>query len=143
MAKLVQTIQKVIKPDKTPYTFLVVDDSQFMRKQVARIIIQIGGKVIGEAENGQAAVESYEKERPDVVTMDITMPEMNGIAALRKIRELDKEAVVIMLTAIGHDTMVKQSIFLGAKHYIVKPFKPTSAANTIVTVLKKIGGIEV
>ncbi len=133
-------IPKVQKPDGGAYKFLVVDDSQFMRKQIARIITQIGGEVLCEAENGKQAIEKYQQNKPDVVTMDITMPEMNGVESLRGIIGLDKSAVVIMMTAVGHDTIVKQSILLGAKHFIVKPFKPTEAARTIVSVLKKLGG---
>ncbi|HOK40133.1 MAG TPA: response regulator [bacterium] len=135
-----EVIPKVKKPDGGPYKFLVVDDSQFMRKQIERIIIQIGCEVSCEAENGKDAIEKYKANKPDVVTMDITMPEMNGVEALRQIMAIDKNAIVIMMTAVGHDTIVKQSILLGAKHFIVKPFKPTEAARTIVSVLKKLGG---
>lgn len=134
-------IPKVKKPDGKAYTFLVVDDSQFMRKQISRIIVQIGGEVLCEAENGKVAIDVFKDKKPDVVTMDITMPEMNGVESLRNIMQLDKSAVVIMMTAVGHDTIVKQSILLGAKHFIVKPFKPTEAARTIVAVLKKLGGV--
>lgn len=134
-------IPKVKKPDGKPYTFLVVDDSQFMRKQISRIIVQIGGEVLCEAENGKIAIQMFQQKKPDVITMDITMPEMNGVESLRNIMQVDKSAVVIMMTAVGHDTIVKQSILLGAKHFIVKPFKPTEAARTIVAVLKKLGGV--
>jgi two-component system, chemotaxis family, chemotaxis protein CheY len=137
----VDLIPKVKRPDGKPYTFLVVDDSQFMRKQISRIIVQIGGEVLCEAENGKIAIQMFQSKKPDVVTMDITMPEMNGVESLRGIMQLNKSAVVIMMTAVGHDTIVKQSILLGAKHFIVKPFKPTEAARTIVAVLKKLGGV--
>ncbi|HPN30210.1 MAG TPA: response regulator [bacterium] len=133
-------IQPIKKPDGTPFKFLVTDDSQFMRKQVVRIVQQIGGEVAAEAENGEQAVEMYQTHQPDLVTMDITMPILNGVEALRKIIEIDKNALVVMVTAIGHETIVKQAIMLGSKHFVVKPFKPTDVSQTLIAILKKYAG---
>jgi len=133
-------IQPIKKPDGTPFKFLVTDDSEFMRKQVVRIIQQIGGEVVSQAENGEQAVQMYQSTQPDLVTMDITMPVLNGVEALRKIIEIDKNALVVMVTAIGHETIVKQAIMMGAKHFIVKPFKPTDVAQTLIAILKKYAG---
>jgi len=136
-------ILPIKKADGSPFRFIVTDDSQFMRKQVVRIIQQIGGEVVGEAENGEQAVQMYQQFQPDLVTMDITMPVMNGVEALTKIMEIDKNALVVMVTAIGHETIVKQSIMLGSKHFVVKPFKPTDVSQTLIAVLKKyLGGVQ-
>ncbi len=130
-------ITPVKKADGSVFRFLVVDDSQFMRKQVVRIIQQIGGEVAAEAENGEQAIQMYQQFQPDMVTMDITMPILNGVEALRGIIEIDKNALVIMVTAIGHETIVKQAIMLGAKHFVVKPFKPSDVSQTLISLLKK------
>lgn len=82
-----------------------------------------GFEVVGEAEDGYEAVNMYMALKPDIVTMDITMPDMDGIEALKKIKEFDKDANVVMITALGQEAFVKESIMLGAKGFIVKPFK--------------------
>jgi two-component system, chemotaxis family, chemotaxis protein CheY len=102
---------------------LIVDDAKFMRVRCARILEDNGYTVI-EAENGLQAVEKYQAEAPDAVLMDITMPEMDGLTALRTIREHDPSALVAMLTALGQQGVVIEAIKAGAKDFIVKPFEP-------------------
>lgn len=102
---------------------LIVDDAKFMRVRCARILTEQGFSVI-EAENGIQAVEKYQIESPDAVLMDISMPEMDGLNALRAIRELDPAARVAMLTAMGQQNVVIEAIKAGAKDFIVKPFEP-------------------
>ncbi|AGK97803.1 response regulator [Clostridium pasteurianum] len=102
---------------------LIVDDAAFMRMMIKDILEKNGFEVIGEASNGLKAVELYKKERPDVVTMDITMPDMDGIEAVKAIREFDPTARVIMCSAMGQQTMVMDAIKAGAKDFIVKPFQ--------------------
>jgi two-component system chemotaxis response regulator CheY len=102
---------------------LIVDDAKFMRVRCARILSEQGFDVI-EAENGIQAVEKYQIESPDAVLMDISMPEMDGLNALRAIRELDPAARVAMLTAMGQQNVVIEAIKAGAKDFIVKPFEP-------------------
>ncbi len=102
---------------------LIVDDAKFMRVRCARILSEQGFSVI-EAENGIQAVEKYQMESPDAVLMDISMPEMDGLNALRAIRELDPAARVAMLTAMGQQNVVIEAIKAGAKDFIVKPFEP-------------------
>lgn len=102
---------------------LIVDDAAFMRMMIKDILTKDGYEIVGEAENGNMAVEMYKTFQPDVVTMDITMPELDGLGALKKIRELDGEARVIMCTAMGQQTMVIDAIKSGAKDFIVKPFQ--------------------
>ena len=102
---------------------LIVDDAKFMRVRCARILSEQGFTVI-EAENGAQAVEKYQVESPDAVLMDISMPEMDGLDALRAIRALDPAARVAMLTAMGQQNVVIEAIKAGAKDFIVKPFEP-------------------
>lgn len=115
---------------------LIVDDTAFMRKLLKNILFSAGFDIAGEAENGKQAVELYRQLKPDVVTMDIVMPEMNGIDALKEIKKIDPNAKVVMCTAVGQEQMVKTAIKLGAKGYIVKPFQ----AAKVVEELKKVAG---
>lgn len=115
---------------------LIVDDAAFMRKLLKNILFSGGFDIVGEAENGKQAVELYKKLRPDIVTMDIVMPEMNGIEALKEIKKIDPSAKVVMCTAVGQEQMVKAAIKFGAKGYIVKPFQ----APKVIEELKKVAG---
>lgn len=102
---------------------LIVDDAVFMRLSLRTMLEKNGFQVIGEAENGMKAIELYKVLKPDIVTMDITMPEMEGIEALEQILKIDPGANVIMISSLGQETKVRQAIILGAKGFIVKPFK--------------------
>lgn len=102
---------------------LIVDDAAFMRMMIKDILTKNGYEVTGEAENGEEAIEKYKELTPDLVTMDITMPEKDGIAALKEIKEIDGEAIVIMCSAMGQQAMVIDAIQAGAKDFIVKPFQ--------------------
>lgn len=104
-------------------TILIVDDAAFMRMMIKDILVKNGYNVVGEAENGIVAVEKYKELNPDLVTMDITMPEKDGITALKEIREYDPNAKVIMCSAMGQQAMVIDAIQAGAKDFIVKPFQ--------------------
>jgi len=100
---------------------LIVDDAQFMRMRCARLLEENGYEVV-EAENGRQALEVYQKTAPDGVLMDITMPEMDGLEALRQLRRMDPNVRVIMLTALGQESVVLEAVRAGAKDFIVKPF---------------------
>ena len=102
---------------------LICDDAAFMRMMIKDILSKNGYNVAGEAENGAKAVEKYAELKPDLVLMDITMPEMDGIQALKKIKESDPSALVIMCSAMGQQAMVIESIQSGARDFIVKPFQ--------------------
>ena len=115
---------------------LICDDAAFMRMMIKDIITKNGYNVVGEAENGLKAVEKYTETKPDLVLMDITMPEMDGIQALKKIKELDSGATVIMCSAMGQQAMVIESIQAGAKDFIVKPFQ----ADRVIEAVKKVVG---
>jgi two-component system chemotaxis response regulator CheY len=116
---------------------LIVDDTAFMRKLLRNILFSGGFDIVGEAENGKQAVELYKQLKPDIVTMDIVMPEMNGIEALKEIKKMDPNAKVVMCTAVGQEQMVKAAIKLGARGYIVKPFQ----APKVIEELKKVAGL--
>ena len=103
---------------------LICDDAAFMRMMIKDILTKNGYNVVGEAENGVKAIEAYSECNPDLVLMDITMPEMDGIGALKAIKEKDPNACVIMCSAMGQQAMVIESIQAGAKDFIVKPFQP-------------------
>ncbi len=102
---------------------LICDDAAFMRMMIKDILTKNGYTIVGEAENGQKAVEKYNETKPDLVMMDITMPEMDGIQALKKIKATDPNAAIIMCSAMGQQAMVIESIQSGAKDFIVKPFQ--------------------
>lgn len=102
---------------------LIVDDAAFMRMMIRDILTKNGFEVVGEAQDGAQAVEKFKELHPDLITMDITMPEMDGIAALKEIKKMDPNAKVIMCSAMGQQAMVIDAIQAGAKDFIVKPFQ--------------------
>jgi len=110
---------------------LIVDDAAFMRMMIKDILEKNGFDVVGEANNGIKAVELYKKEKPDVVTMDITMPDMDGIEAVKAIKGFDAGAKIIMCSAMGQQTMVMDAIKAGARDFIVKPFQPDRVLEAI------------
>ncbi len=115
---------------------LIVDDAAFMRMMIKDILEKNGFEVIGEASNGLKALEIYKKEKPDVVTMDITMPDMDGIEAVKEIKNFDPAAKVIMCSAMGQQSMVMDAIRAGAKDFIVKPFQ----ADRVLDAVRKVLG---
>lgn len=112
---------------------LIVDDAAFMRMMIKEILAGHGFEVVGEAQDGRAAIKKYRELHPDLVTLDITMPEMDGITALKEIRKVDPDAKVIMCSAMGQQAMVIDAIQAGAKDFIVKPFQ----ADRVIEVIKK------
>ena len=115
---------------------LIVDDAAFMRMMIKDILTKNGYEVVGEAQDGAQAVEKYKELSPDLVTMDITMPEMDGITALKQIKQVDSEAKVIMCSAMGQQAMVIDAIQAGAKDFIVKPFQ----ADRVMEAIQKVIG---
>lgn len=113
---------------------LIIDDAAFMRMVLKSLLEKNSFEVIGEAENGAAGVEKYKELKPDIVTMDITMPEMDGVEALGEIIKIDTDAKVVIVSAMGQETHVKEAVLLGAKGFIVKPFKD----EYIINALKKL-----
>jgi two-component system chemotaxis response regulator CheY len=109
---------------------LIVDDSAFMRMML-KDILGNNGHEIAEAENGKAGVEKYSQFKPDLVAMDIVMPEVTGIEAVRKIMQTDPDASIVMISALGQEAMVKEALEAGAKDFIVKPFKKEKVIETV------------
>ena len=115
---------------------MVCDDAAFMRMMIKDILVKNGYEIAAEAENGLKAVEQYPEAKPDLVLMDITMPEMDGIEAVRRIKTLDPNANIIMCSAMGQQAMVIEAIQAGAKDFIVKPFQ----ANRVLEAVRKVLG---
>jgi len=115
---------------------MIVDDAIFMRMKLKDILEKNGYEVVAEAQNGADAIEKYKAERPDIVTMDITMPEMDGIEALKGIKKIDASAKVIMCSAMGQQAMVMEAIQSGALDFIVKPFETDRVIDSIVKACK-------
>ncbi len=127
------------KADGSSFRILVVDDSIFVSKQIGQILTSEGYEVVATAADGFEGVEKYKELCPDVdlVTMDITMPKMDGITALEQIMAFDKNAKVVMISALGKEELVKKSLLLGAKNYIVKPLDRKKVLERIAAVLAK------
>jgi two-component system chemotaxis response regulator CheY len=115
---------------------LVVDDAAFMRKMVTDALSGGGHEIVGEAANGDEAVQRFQELRPDVMTLDITMPEKDGLTALREIIAVDPGAKVVMCSALGQESKVLESIKLGAKDFVVKPFQ----ADRVLSAIEKALG---
>ncbi len=125
-----------LDPSGIPYKVLLVDDSMFVRKQLNQILSSEGFDVVGQAEDGILGLELFKELHPnvDLVTMDITMPNMDGITCLEKIIAFDKNAKVIMISALGKEDLVKKALMTGARNYIVKPLNRKK-------VLERISGV--
>ncbi|MEW6065667.1 MAG: response regulator [Bacillota bacterium] len=116
---------------------LIVDDAAFMRMMIKNILTKNGYEVVGEAENAAIALQMYKELKPDLVTMDITMPEMDGIQGVKAIRAVDPNANIIMCSAMGQQSMVMEAIQAGAKDFIVKPFQQDRILQAIERVLSR------
>jgi two-component system chemotaxis response regulator CheY len=125
------------KPDGTKYRVLVVDDSMFIAKQLGQILQSEGFEVAGNAADGAQGVEAFKTLKPDLVTMDITMPVMDGVTALEKILALDKEAKVIMVSALGKEDVVKKCLLMGAKSFIIKPLDRTKVLERVISIINR------
>lgn len=110
---------------------LITDDALFMRVTLRNILSRHGYEICGEASTGKEAVALYSSVKPDLVTMDITMPEMDGITAVREIKRLDPQAKIIMCTAMGQKNMVLEAVAAGARDFIVKPFQPEKVVESV------------
>lgn len=119
-----------------PLRVMVVDDALFMRNMLKDIFERAGYEVVAEAENGEAALELYQEIKPDLVTMDIVMPRKSGIEALQEIMASDPDACIVMVSALGQDSLVLEAVESGAKDFIVKPFKEEK----VLEIVRRIAG---
>jgi len=117
---------------------LVVDDAIFMRRMISDILVENGMEVVGEADTGAKAIERYKELRPDLVTMDIIMPELNGIDAVRKIIEHDAQAKIVMCSALGQQALVQDALAAGAKDFLIKPFNAARVVEVIAKVFNQV-----
>ncbi|SHH66352.1 response regulator [Desulfosporosinus lacus] len=117
-------------------TIMIVDDAAFMRMMLKDILTKNGFDVVGEAENGAMAVEKYKDLQPNLTIMDITMPEMDGLQAVKEIRKIDAKARIIMCSAMGQQSMVIEAIQSGAKDFVVKPFQAERVVEAVMKALK-------
>jgi len=128
-----------IKPEGVPYRVLIIDDSVFIAKQLGKILSSEGFDVADTAGDGIQGVTIYKALYPniDLVTLDITMPRMDGVSALEQILEFDKQAKIIMISALGSEDIVKKCLVMGAKNYIVKPLDRSKVLERVIPVLKQ------
>ena len=128
-----------VKPDGSQYRVLLVDDSVFIIKQLQQILSSEGFMIAGTASNGREGLDRFKEFYPnvDLVTLDITMPDMDGLACLEELLAFDKKTKVVMVSAVGKEEKVKKALLLGAKNFIVKPLDRKKIIDRIVQVLKK------
>lgn len=120
---------------------LVVDDAIFMRKMISDILEGNDMEVVGEADTGALAVEKYKELKPDLVTMDIIMPEMNGIDAVRQIITNDSHAKIVMCSALGQQALVQDALSAGAKDFLIKPFNPSRVIEVVSKILNQVQNV--
>jgi two-component system chemotaxis response regulator CheY len=125
---------------KKTFRCIIADDSAFARRNIAAVLEKLGGSVVGEASNGLEAIDLFGTLHPDLVVLDITMPQLDGVETLRKIMEKDKDAKVVIVSSIGHKEMVWKAICLGAKSFVTKPYDPAYAGMVIHEVVSGKGG---
>lgn len=114
---------------------LVVDDNAFMRSNLRSVLTSAGFEVVAEAADGLEAISMYQSSGPDLVTLDITMPNMDGVQALRELRSLDPEARIVMVSALGQEALVVEAITAGAADFVVKPFQPQRVVDAVTKAL--------
>ncbi|PCJ19347.1 MAG: two-component system response regulator [Candidatus Cloacimonadota bacterium] len=128
-----------LKKNKVAHRVLIADDAMFIRRSISKILTSVGYEIVGEAENGQDAVDKYFELTPGITTMDITMPVMEGIEAVEKIIARDNTAKIVMVSAMGYQGMVKDAILKGAKNFVVKPIKPDNVKKFLKIIKTVVG----
>ncbi|PID55778.1 two-component system response regulator [candidate division KSB3 bacterium] len=129
----------MLKKNGTPFTYLIVDDSRFARSSLVRLVEQIGGEVIGEAASGAEALERHAALKPDVVTMDLSLPDVDGIILLRKMISIYPDALIILSSGISHEEVIEEALRAGGEHFISKPLDVEKAKNIIEWVIRASG----
>jgi two-component system, chemotaxis family, chemotaxis protein CheY len=124
------------KKDGAPFSFLIVDDSRFARSSLVKLVEQIGGNVIGEAASGAEALELHASLKPDVVTMDLSLPDVDGIILVRKMMSVDPHTLIILSSGISHEEVIEEALRAGGEHFISKPLDVDKAKQIIEWVLR-------
>src|SRR4029077_3417323 len=117
-------LDALMRKDRKPIRYLVVDDSVFARKNIIKMLEQFGGQLAGEAGDGMTAITEYERSKPDIVLMDITMPQMEGIESAEKIVQQNPDARIVMVSSVGYQENIVAALQRGARHFVQKPVKP-------------------
>jgi len=125
--------------EQKTFTCLIADDSQFARRNIAGVVEKLGGRIVGEADNGLDALDLYDKLNPDLVLLDITMPRLNGIGTLREIMERNRNAAVVIVSSMGNKEMVWKALGLGARSFLTKPFSADYAAVILGDIVRGAG----
>ena len=133
--------ENLIRKDGKPIRYLVVDDSVFARKNIIKMVEQFGGQLAGEAGDGCTAITEYDRARPDIVLMDITMPQMEGIEAAERIVQQHPEARIVMVSSVGYQENIVAALQRGARHFVQKPVKPEVLYEVIKYVLGEDGAV--
>ena len=136
-----QQFAALLRKDSRPVRYLVVDDSVFARKNIIKMIEMFGGEVAGEAGDGLTAIAEYNRTTPDIVLMDITMPQMEGIEAVERIVRQHAEARIVMVSSVGYQENILAALQKGAKHFVQKPVKPEVLYEVIKYVLGEDGTV--
>ena len=126
----------MIKKDGNPFSFLIVDDSRFARSSLIKLVENLGGNVIGQAASGAEALELHEQLEPDVVTMDLSLPDVDGIILVRKMMSVDPHTLIILSSGISHEEVIEEALRAGAEHFISKPLDVEKAKKIIEWVLR-------
>jgi len=126
----------MLKKDGNPFFFLIVDDSRFARSSLIKLVEQVGGNVIGEAASGAEALELHEQLKPDVVTMDLSLPDVDGIILVRKMMSVDPHTLIVLSSGISHEEVIEEALRAGAEHFISKPLDVEKAKRIIDWVLR-------
>jgi len=129
------TFPTLLRKDRKAIRYLVVDDSVFARKNVAKMVESFGGEIVGEAGDGCTAITEYDRTMPDMVLMDITMPQMEGIEAAEKIVQQNPDARIVMVSSVGYQENIVAALQRGARHFVQKPVKPEVLYEVIKYVL--------
>lgn len=114
----------------------IVDDSKYLRLMIKKILKRHGHSIIAEAGTGSEAIEQYKQYQPDLVTMDVVMPKVNGLQAVKEIMTMDPKARIVVVTALGHEPLIRQALKLGAKDFVIKPFKVEQLVQAVESALK-------
>jgi len=126
----------MLKKDGVPFSFLIVDDSRFARSSLIKLVQQIGGEIIGEAASGAEALELHAQLKPDVVTMDLSLPDVDGIILVRKMMNVDPHTLIVLSSGISHEEVIEEALRAGAEHFISKPLDMDKAKQIIEWVLR-------
>jgi len=132
-----QAMTEILKKDGTKFKFLLVDDSRFARMGLGKIVEQVGGEIIGEATSGEEALRRFEDLKPDVVTMDMSLPDTDGITLVRRFVGMNPRVLIVLISGISHEEVIEEALRTGAEHFISKPLNLDKAVEILRWVLQE------